>query len=33
MLRTVFGPKKEEVRGDQRKVHIEEVHNLYSSQI
>jgi hypothetical protein len=27
----VFGPKKDEVTGDWRKLHNEELHNLYSS--
>jgi hypothetical protein len=31
MLRTIFGPKRDEVTGDWRKVHKEELHNLYSS--
>jgi hypothetical protein len=31
MLRAIFGPKKGEVLGDWRKLHDEEVHNLYSS--
>jgi len=31
VLRTVFGCTKEEVKGGWRKVHNEEVHNLYSS--
>jgi hypothetical protein len=26
-----FGPKRDEVIGEQRKVHNEELHNLYSS--
>jgi hypothetical protein len=26
-----FGPKRDEVRGDWRKLHNEELHNLYSS--
>jgi hypothetical protein len=30
MLRT-FGPKRDEVTGDWRKLHNEELHNLYSS--
>jgi hypothetical protein len=28
---SVFDPKRNEVTGDWRKLHIEEVHNLYSS--
>jgi hypothetical protein len=31
MLRRIFGPKRDEVTGDWRKVHNEELHNLYSS--
>jgi hypothetical protein len=31
MLRRIFGPKKVEVTGDCRKLHIGELHNLYSS--
>jgi hypothetical protein len=31
MLRRIFGPKRDEVRGDWRKLHNEELHNLYSS--
>jgi hypothetical protein len=31
MLRRIFGPKKDEVTGDLRKLHNEELHNLYSS--
>jgi hypothetical protein len=27
----IFGPKRDEVKGDWRKLHIEELHNLYSS--
>jgi hypothetical protein len=30
VLRRIFGPKKEEVMGDWRKLHNEELHNLYS---
>jgi hypothetical protein len=30
-LRRIFGPKKDEVTGDWRKLHNEELHNLYSS--
>jgi hypothetical protein len=29
-LRRIFGPKRE-VKGDWRKLHNEELHNLYSS--
>jgi hypothetical protein len=31
VLRRIFGPKKEEVTGGWRKLHNEEIHNLYSS--
>jgi hypothetical protein len=31
VLRRLFGPKREEVTGDWRKLHIEELHILYSS--
>jgi hypothetical protein len=31
VLRRIFGPKRDEVTGDWRKLHIEELHNLYSS--
>jgi hypothetical protein len=27
----MFGPRKDEVPGDWRKLHVEELHNLYSS--
>jgi hypothetical protein len=30
-LRRIFGPKRDEVTGDLRKLHNEELHNLYSS--
>jgi hypothetical protein len=30
MLREIFGPKKDEVTRDCRKLHAEELHNLYS---
>jgi hypothetical protein len=30
-LRRIFGPKKDEVTGGWRKLHNEELHNLYSS--
>jgi hypothetical protein len=30
MLRRIFGPKRDEVTGDWRKLHNEELHNLYS---
>jgi hypothetical protein len=31
VLRRTFGPKRDEVTGDWRKLHNEEFHNLYSS--
>jgi hypothetical protein len=31
MLRGIIGPKRDEVKGDWRKLHSEEFHNLYSS--
>jgi hypothetical protein len=31
VLRRIFGPKRDEVTGDWRKLHIRELHNLYSS--
>jgi hypothetical protein len=31
VLRRIFGPKRDEVTGDWRKPHNEELHNLYSS--
>jgi hypothetical protein len=31
MLRRIFGPKRDEVMGEWRKLHNEELHNLYSS--
>jgi hypothetical protein len=33
VLRRIFGPKREEVTGDWRKLHNEELHNLYSPDI
>jgi hypothetical protein len=30
-LRRIFGPKRDEVTGGWRKLHIEELHDLYSS--
>jgi hypothetical protein len=30
-LRRIFGPKRDEVTGETRKLHSEELHNLYSS--
>jgi hypothetical protein len=29
VLRRIFGPKRDEVTGDWRKLHNEELHNLY----
>jgi hypothetical protein len=31
VLRRIFGPKREEVAGGWRKLHSEELHNLYAS--
>jgi hypothetical protein len=31
VLRRIFGPKMDEVRGEWRKLHNQELHNLYSS--
>jgi hypothetical protein len=31
VLRIIFGPKRDEIIGDWRKLHSEELHNLYSS--
>jgi hypothetical protein len=31
VLRRIFGPKRDEVTGEWRKLHNEEVRNLYSS--
>jgi hypothetical protein len=31
VLRRIFGPKRDEVAGDWRKLHNEELHNMYSS--
>jgi hypothetical protein len=31
VLRRIFGPKREEVAGDWRKLHSEELHDLYAS--
>jgi hypothetical protein len=31
VLRTIFGPRRDEVMGEWRKLHNEELHNLYSS--
>jgi hypothetical protein len=32
VLRRIFGPKREEVAGDWRKLHNEEFHNLYTTE-
>jgi hypothetical protein len=31
VLRRMFGPKRDEATGEWRKLHSEELHNLYSS--
>jgi hypothetical protein len=31
VLKKIFGPKRDEVTGEWRKLHNEEVHDLYSS--
>jgi hypothetical protein len=31
VLRRIFGPKRDEATGEWRKLHIGELHNLYSS--
>jgi hypothetical protein len=31
LVRRIFGPKRDELTGDLRKLHNEELHNLYSS--
>jgi hypothetical protein len=31
VLRRIFGPKRDEMTGEWRKLHSEELHNLYSS--
>jgi hypothetical protein len=31
VLRRIFGPKREDVAGDWRRLHNEELHNLYTS--
>jgi hypothetical protein len=33
VLRRIFGPRRDEVTGGWRKLHIEELHNLCSSPI
>jgi hypothetical protein len=31
VLKRIFGPKRDDVTGEWRKLHSEEIHNLYSS--
>jgi hypothetical protein len=31
VLRRIFGPKRDEIKGEWRKLHNGELHNLYSS--
>jgi hypothetical protein len=31
VLRRIYGPKREEVEGDRKKLNIEGLHNLYAS--
>jgi hypothetical protein len=31
VLRRIFGPKRDDVAGDWRKLHNDELHNFYSS--
>jgi hypothetical protein len=31
VLRRIFGPKRDDVTGEWRKLHNEELHNMYSS--
>jgi hypothetical protein len=31
VLKRIFGPKRDEATGDWKKLHNEELHNLYSS--
>jgi hypothetical protein len=31
VVRRIFGPKRDDVTGDRRKLHNEELHKLYSS--
>jgi hypothetical protein len=33
VLRGIFGPKRDEVTGEWRKLHSGELHNLYSSPV
>jgi hypothetical protein len=32
VLRSIFGPKRDEVKGDWRKLHDDEIHKLYYSR-
>jgi hypothetical protein len=32
LLRRIFGPKREKIAGDWRKLHNEKLHNFYSSR-
>jgi hypothetical protein len=32
VVRRIFGPKRDKVTGEWRKIHTGELHNLYSSQ-
>jgi hypothetical protein len=31
VLRRIFGPKRDEVRGESRRLHNEELHDMYST--
>jgi hypothetical protein len=33
VLRRIFGPKREDVAGGRRRLHTEELHNLYDSRV
>jgi hypothetical protein len=33
VLRRIFGPKRDEVTGEWRKLHSKELHDLYSSSV
>jgi hypothetical protein len=33
VLRRIFGPKRDEVMGECKKLHNEELHNLYSDEV
>jgi hypothetical protein len=33
VLRRMYGPRSDEVKGGRRRLHNEELHNLYSSKI